>query len=153
MLTAPTASEYWIVVATLSQKSLSNEKTLGAINTKMFQRLDHINGQLYEMELAKAEIEHREQIVVGYFILQDAKLRMFELSYDFFERFCDVNKFDELEMDTDSTFLALSEQELYDCIREDCKVEWDLKRKTDCKDDFTTNATTNFFPRTFCTEH
>ena len=94
-----------------------------AINTKLFKRLDHINDQLYEMELAKAEIEHREPIVVGYCIFQYAKLRMLELYYDFFERFCDVNKFDEIEMDTDSMFLALSEQELYDCIREESNVE------------------------------
>ena len=60
-------------------KYLSNEKTHGAINTKNFRRLDHINDQLYEVELVKAEIEHREPIIVGFFILQYAKLRMLEL--------------------------------------------------------------------------
>ena len=134
-------------------KYLSDEKTHGAINTKLFKRLDHINDQLYEVELAKAEIEHREPIIVGFFILQYAKLRMLELYYNFFERFCDVNKFEELEMDTDSLYLALSEKELYDCIREESKAEWRLLRTKDCRDDFTANATTNFFPRTCCTKH
>ena len=83
-------------------KYLSDEKTHGAINTKLLKRLDHINDQLYEVDLAKAEIEHREPIIVGFFIFQYAKLRMLELYYNFFERFCDVNKFEELEMDTDS---------------------------------------------------
>ena len=132
---------------------MSDEKTHGAINTKLFKRLDHINDQLYEVELAKGEIEHREPIIVGFFILQYAKLRMLELYYNFFERFCDVNKFEELEMDTDSLYLALSEKELYDCIREESKAEWDLLRTGDCKDDFTANATTNFFSRTCCTKH
>ena len=132
---------------------LNDEKTHGAINTKMFRRLDHINDQLYEVEMAKAEIEHREPIIVGFFILQYAKLRMLELYYNFFERFCDVNKFEELEMDTDSLYLALSEKELYDCIREESQAEWGLLRTEDCKDDFTANATTNFFPRTCCTKH
>ena len=81
---------------------LNDEKTHGAINTKFFKRLDHINDQLYEVELAKGEIEHREPIIVGFFILQYAKLRMLELYYNFLERFCDVKKFEELEMDTDS---------------------------------------------------
>ena len=72
-------------------KYLNDEKTHGAINTKLFKRLDLINDQLYEVELAKAEIEHREPILVGFFILQFAKLRMLELYYNFFERFCDVN--------------------------------------------------------------
>ena len=134
-------------------KCLNDEKKHGAMNTKLFKRLDHINDQLYEVELAKAEIEHREPIIVGFFILQYAKLRMLELHYNFFERFCDVNKFEEVEMDTDSLYLALSEKELYDCIRLESKAEWSLLRTEDCKDAFTGNATTNFFPRTCCTKH
>ena len=134
-------------------KYLNDGKTHGAINTKIFKRLDHINDQLYEVELAKAEIEHREPIIVGFFILQYAKLRLLELYYIFFERFCDVNKFEELGRDIDSLYLALSEKELYDCIREESKAEWGLLRTKDCKDDFTANATNNFFPRTCCTKH
>ena len=76
-------------------KYLSDEKTHEAVNTKLFKRLDYINDQLYEVEVAKAEIEHRELILVGFFILQYAKLRMLELYYNFFERFCDVNKFEK----------------------------------------------------------
>ena len=64
---------------------LNDEKTHGAINTKLFKRLDHINDQLFEVELAKAEIEHREPIIFGFFILQYAKLRLLELYYNFFE--------------------------------------------------------------------
>ena len=44
---------------------LNDEKTHGAINTKFFKGLDHINDQLYEVELAKAEIGHREPIIAG----------------------------------------------------------------------------------------
>ena len=65
-------------------KFFNNEKTHGAINTKLFKRLNHINDQLYEVELAKVEIEHREPIIVGFFILEYAKLRMLELYYHFF---------------------------------------------------------------------
>ena len=36
-----------------------------AINSKMFKRLNHITDQLYEVELVKLEIEHREPIIVG----------------------------------------------------------------------------------------
>ena len=78
---------------------------------------------------------------------------MLEPYYNFFERFCDVYKFEVLEMDTDSLYLAMSETELYDCIREESKVESELLRTEDCKDDFTANATTNFFPRACCTKH
>ena len=134
-------------------KYLNDEKTHGAINIKFFKCLDHIKDQLYEVELAKAEIEYREPIIVGFFVLQHAKLRMLELYYNFSERFCDVNKFEELEMDTDSLYLALSEKDLYVCIREESKAKWELLRTEDCKDDFTAKATTNLFPRTCCKKH
>ena len=55
------------------------EKTHAAINKKLLKRLGCINDQLYEVELAKSEIEHKEQIFVGFFDLQYAKLRMLEL--------------------------------------------------------------------------
>ena len=64
-----------------------------------------MNNSLNEVELAKAEIEQKEPIIVGFFNLQYAKLRMLELYYNFFTGFCVVNKFEDLEMDTDSLYL------------------------------------------------
>ena len=46
-------------------KYLTDEKTKSAINSKMFKRLNHITDQLYEVELVKSEIEHREPIIAG----------------------------------------------------------------------------------------
>ena len=60
-------------------KYLSDEKTHGVTNTEFFKHLDHINDQLYEAQLAKAELQHREPIIVGFLILQYAKPRMLEL--------------------------------------------------------------------------
>ena len=77
---------------------------------------------------------------------------MLELFYNFLGRFSDVSKFEDLEMDTDSLYLALSEKELHDCIREESKAEWDLLRTEDCKDGFTANATNKFFTRTCCSK-
>ena len=127
-------------------KYLSDEKTHAAINSKLFKKLDHVNNSLYEVELAKAQIEHREPIIVGFFILQYAKLRMLELYYNFFTRFCDVNKFEKLEMNTDSLYLALAEKELEDCIRPEMRAEWQRLRSSDCVDNFTAEAVAKFFP-------
>ena len=95
---------------------LTDEKTHSAIISKMFKRLNHITDQLYEVELAKSKIEQREPIIVGFLILQHAKLRMLELYCTFFEKFCDTDKYEEVEMDTDSLYLALSEENLEDVI-------------------------------------
>ena len=93
-------------------------------NSKLFKKLDVVNNSLYELEIAKAQIEHKEPFIVGFFILQYAKPRMLELYYIFFNNFCDVHKFEELEMDTDSQYLALAEKELEDCIRPEKKGQW-----------------------------
>ena len=105
------------------------------------------------MELVKSEIEHREPIIVGFFILQYAKLRMSELYFNFSDEDCDVSKFAELEMDTFSFYLALSEHDLFDCIRPSIKKVWNSLRSGDCTDEFSAKSTTNFVPRTCCAKH
>ena len=82
-------------------KYLNDEKTHKAINEHFFKRLNTIQKDLYEIELLKSTIEHTEPIIVGFFILQYAKLRMLELYYNFFGKFCDVNKFEDLKLDPD----------------------------------------------------
>ena len=134
-------------------KYLSDEKTQAANNCKLFKKLDHVNNSLYEVELAKAQIEHKEPTIVGCFIPQYAKLGRLELYYNFSTRFCDVNKFEELKMDTDSLYLALAENELEDCIRPEMRAEWQRLRSNDCVDSFTADAVANFFPRTCCVKH
>ena len=98
-------------------KILNDEKTYKAINRPLFKRLNTVEKDLSEVQLLKSTSEHREPIIVGFFILQYAKLRLLELSYDFFDKFCNVNKLKELEMYTKLLHLALAEEILYDCIQ------------------------------------
>ena len=60
-------------------KYQTDEKTNSANISKMLKQLNHLTDQLYEVELVNSEIEDREPIIVGFFILQYAKLRMLEL--------------------------------------------------------------------------
>ena len=78
---------------------------------------------------------------------------MLEHYYIFFKKFCDTDKYEELEMDTDSFYLALCEENLADVILPKKRAEWDQLRSKECTDDFTANATDNFFPRTCCNTH
>ena len=134
-------------------KFLDEKKTNRAINSAFFKQLRYINDSVYEVELVKAQIEHREPIIVGFFILQYAKLRMLELYYNFFQKYCDQNKFEELEMDTDSLYLALAENNIPDCIKQDMVEEWAFIRRGDCINEFEANSLGNFFPRNCCFTH
>ena len=49
-------------------------------------------------------------------------------------------------MDTDSLYLALSEENLKDVILPKKRAEWDQLPSEDCADNFTANATDNFSP-------
>ena len=129
-------------------KYLNDEKTHKAINEPLFKRLNTVEKDLYVVELLKSTIEHREPIIVGFFNLRYAKLRMLELYYNFFDKFCDVNKFEELEMGTDSLYLALAEENLYDCIQPDKRAAWEKMSESDCRDSIKAHAKSNFFPRT-----
>ena len=82
-----------------------------------------MHNALYEVEVAKTEIEHKELIMVVFFILQYAKLRMLELYYNFFTKFSQVKKVEDLETETSFLCRALTEKELEDCIRPEMKVE------------------------------
>ena len=65
---------------------------------------------LYKVELLKSTIENREPIIVGFLILQYAKLRTLELYNRFLNKHYDENEFEKLEMDTDSLYLALAKR-------------------------------------------
>ena len=97
-------------------KYLNDEKTHKSNNGKMFKRLNNVSKEPYEVKLAASKIEHREPIIVGFIKLQYAKLHMLELYFNFFDRFCDEDKYKELEMDIDSLYLALAHENLNDCI-------------------------------------
>ena len=137
-------------------KYLTDEKTHSAIISKMFKRPNHINhitDQQYEVELVKSEIERRETISVGFFILQYAELRMLDFYYNLFKNFCDTDKYEELELNIDSLYLALSEKSVEDVIISEKRAEWDRLRSKDCTYNFTANATANFVHRTCCNVH
>ena len=71
---------------------------------------------------------------------------MSELYNNFFDKFCDVNKFEELGMDTDFLYLALAEKDLDECNLPSKQAEWTEKRSKDCRDDFRADAKNNFYP-------
>ena len=66
---------------------------------------------------------------------------------------CDVIKFEELEKDTDSLYLALAEKELEDCVKPEMRAQWQKFRSKNCVDDFAADEVAKFFPRKCCIKH
>ena len=120
------------------------------ITNRFFKTLNELPEEIYEVELNKTLIIHKEPLIVGFFILQNAKLTMLQIKYNFF---CDPNKYELIEMDTDSLYIALSEEKLDKIIRPEMQSLWYWMRQSDCSDNFAANSSSNFFPRECCNKH
>ena len=53
-----------------------------------------------------------------------------------------------MEMNTDSLYLVIAEENLEDCVLLEKKAQWIQIRRNDCRDDFTVDAKESFFPHT-----
>ena len=71
-------------------------------NQPQFRRMTELDPitQYYEVELAKKKISLDLPIQIGYFILQNAKLRMLEFYYDCLDHYVDRDCFEMVQMDT-----------------------------------------------------
>ena len=76
----------------------------------MLKRMTHFIDYLYKVELVKPENHHLENVSVGVFLLQNAKLRKLELCYNSFKTFNDVDRLKDPALDTDYLCFALSEK-------------------------------------------
>ena len=56
-------------------------------------------------------------------------------------------------MDTDSLYMALAHEILYECIRPEMKSTWKELRSNDCVENFRADCNKNFFPRNCCPKH
>ena len=97
----------------------SNHEAQNYINDSHFRQISELDDELFEIEMAKKFIKLELPIQIGFFILQYAKLRMLEFYYDCLDKFIDRSKFQLVCMDTDSYYLAISEDSLEACIHKD----------------------------------
>ena len=75
---------------------------------------------------------------------------MLQLKYNFFSTICDKNKYELIEKDTDSLYMALSEEKLDKIMRPEMESLWYCMRQSDFSDIFAANSCSNFFPRECC---
>ena len=74
--------------------------------------LNVLPSSIYEVEMFKSEVNHKEPIIVGFFILQYANLTTLRLFYNFFQLLCESQKYELVEKDTDSLYMAEREDKV-----------------------------------------
>ena len=79
----------------------------------------------YEVERTKVSINLNIPIHISVFILNYAKLRMLEFYYDCVDKYLSCEDFIYCEMDTDSTYMAISEDSFEALIKPELREEFE----------------------------
>jgi hypothetical protein len=115
--------------------SYGNEDNISKkINSPHFKDLEILYGQKYEVISTKREICMDLPLQIGVAVYHLAKLRMLQFYYNFIDKYIDRSDFEVCQMDTDSNYIAFSEDSIEKLIKPHMRQEYE-------KDKF------NFLPR------
>ena len=116
------------------------EKVDKLIEHFTFEGLEELNDS-WEVSMKKRIVRLKNPIHVSIAIYQLAKLRMLEFYYDCMDRYIDRSDFQYLEMDTDSAYIAFSDENPFEnLIKPELRAEFEEKKH-------------DWFPRTDTKEH
>ena len=66
---------------------------------------------------------------IGIAVYQLAKLRMLEFHYDFLDKYVHRSDYELIQMDTDSSYMALSAPTLDELVKPHLKAEFEAEKK------------------------
>ena len=93
---------------------LSDENTFNRYKNlaRYYDATDYRIGEdvIYEITLTKKSQRQNIPLMIGCSVFDDSKLRMYQFCYDFIDKFIDRSHFQYLEMDTDSAYMALTDE-------------------------------------------
>ena len=140
-----------------NHQSLVYAKGEGCAKTKInqpnFRHLSELGDDLYEIQLSKKCIELNLPTILGYFILQYAKLRMLDFYYNCIDKYIDRSNFEYVEMDTDSAYLATATKTLVDSVKPELRDEFKNRITGFCNDNSFIADSVTWFPRECCDKH
>jgi len=116
-----------------------NEKQFNRAKNNYFYYDAEEHDGIYEVTSRPRKIKQNMPIQVAFSVLNDAKLRMLEFYYDCIDKYIDRKDYQYMYMDTDSAYMALSD-DFEKLIKPELRKEFEDDKK-------------NWFPRTDTTEN
>ena len=109
------------------------------VNDRRFRQLDVVVDDAYEIAMNKKTVTYALPVHVGFFVLQYAKMRMFQFYYGFIDRYLERPLFQYCEMDTDSAYLASAGESVDDLVTPELREHYFRHRSewlpSDCCDE------------------
>jgi len=99
-----------------------------ALRSAYFDDLEE-TGEAYELESHKPRVTIRRPFQIGIAVYQLPKLRILEFYYDFVDKYVDRRDFELIQMDTDSSYMAISKDRLEDVVRPELKAEFEAEKR------------------------
>ena len=116
---------------------INKDKAYVKINDPFFRDITKVDDIMYEFEMNKKSHKLNNPIHVSIAIYQLAKLKMLEFYYDCVDKYIDRSDFQYLSMDTDSAYIAFTDEHPFENLI-----------KKDMINDFQKNKY-KFFPRDY----
>ena len=98
------------------------------LRSAFFEDLEEI-GAAYELTSRKQCVTIKRPYQIGIAVYQLAKLRMLEFHYDFLDKYVPRSDYELIQMDTDSSYMALSGVSLEDLVRPQLRAEFEAEKK------------------------
>ena len=98
------------------------------LHSAYFKDLNEI-GSAYELTSRKRSVAINRPYQIGIAVYQLAKQRMLEFHYDFLDKYMDRRDYELIQMDTDSSYMALSAPTLDDLVKPHKKAEYEREKK------------------------
>jgi hypothetical protein len=122
-------------------------------NQPRYKDMTLLDEDLFEVQMAKKVINQDIPIILGFFVLAYAKLRMLSFYYDSLCKYVDKEKFQCIQMDTDSLYFGLAAKSLAEAIKPEMREEYDKYILGSCNDLPYESDENRWFPRECCQEH
>ena len=125
------------------------------VNDPLFCHFTKLDDDFYEVEMLKNRVSLDLPNYLGLFVLNYAKLHMLQFVYDVLYHYIPRNRFELMEMDTDSIYAYYGARKLEDLMSDERRVEFEEKLVHSCYNDGrqVDSRTGHWFPRECCREH
>jgi hypothetical protein len=135
------------------------DKVCKMVNSNNFKKLTVLDeeAEYFEVEMTKKRTVLKLPNILGFFILNYAKLRLLHFYYDFLMQYVPKELFSLIQCDTDSMYIALGGKTLEDIIKPEMKCKYLYLLNNFCHKESIEvlyNSKEMFwFPRTCCSKH